>query len=84
MSARRLSRYAQQVQALANAIYAVERGEGVEHLEAMAMVSAALVETATRLTLDCCEMKKADFLFAVGEHFDLVAADLAMQRAEAN
>jgi hypothetical protein len=78
----KLSRYAQQAQALANAIYAVERGEGAEHLEAVAVACAALVETATRVTLDCCAMSKAEFLFAVGEHFDLVAADLDKRRAE--
>ena len=78
----KMSRYVRQVETVVNAIYAVERGEGTVHLEAVAVACAALVETATRVTLDCCAMSKADFLFAVGEHFDLVAADLAKHRAE--
>jgi hypothetical protein len=72
--------HAKRVQVVAQAIYVEEREAGSPHFDALAMASAACVEVAVRMTLQTCDMSREEFLFAVGEHFDLVQADLNEKR----
>lgn len=81
----RMFEYAGRVSRLAMTICEEELTRGEPRVDAAAMASAACIEVSLRIAFSVCgAFDRAAYLQAVGEHYDLVAADEKWRSEAAN